>query len=291
MREQLKKLSLNGYSPELIATDIDGTLINSSSRIPSRTLKVLRRIYRGGTPLILTTGRPTRWIHPITEQLGFRPLCVCTNGAVIYDSDSDEVLGVTELQTEALAHIAITAQSLLPGVAFAVERVGGVGSSSSDDVFFMTKNYNRVWHDPLDRIVSEDEVISAPCTKLLIRHHEFSSAAIAEVMSEALHDIATVTYSLDGGLAEVSALAVSKVHGLESCVSDLGLSRDNVIAFGDMPNDIELLQWAGLGVAMGNAHERVRQAANLVTTSNDDNGIARVLEEWWPADSLDHKDL
>lgn len=283
VNQELKDLGGQVYYPELIATDIDGTLINSSSRIAQRTLDVLRRIYRSGTPLVLATGRPPRWIRPITEQLGFNPLCVCSNGAMIYDSDVDQVVEVTELTTHELEQITAMVRSLLPGVSFGVERSGGVGSAAFDDRLYITEDYDRVWHDPHDNVISNEEIAAEPCIKMLVRHHEKSSAALAEIISGPLKNLATVTYSIDGGLAEVSAFNVSKVHGVESCARGLGLSAKDIVAFGDMPNDIELIKWAGIGVAMGNALSCVQEAANIVTTSNDNNGLAHVLEQWWPA--------
>lgn len=293
--EQLTASGGEDYRPELVATDIDGTLINSASRISQRTLNVLRRMYRDEVPLILATGRPPRWIRPITEQLGFNPRCVCSNGAVIYDSNSDQVLTVSALQPEELRQVASVLNERVPDVHIAVERSGGVGSPADQDELLLTEEYNHVWHDPRFRVVSNEEAVAEPAVKVLARHHEKSSSAIAETIGNSLDGIATVTYSIsggaDGGLVEISAYHVSKVHGIDICLQELQLSSTNVVAFGDMPNDIAMLQWVGLGVAMGNADPRVRAAANAVTATNDDDGLARVLERWWPeaGDSADGK--
>jgi len=81
---------------------------------------------------------------------------------------------------------------------------------------------------------------------------------------------------------EISAPQVTKAAGLMAVAQFYGVPASDVVAFGDMPNDIEMLQWAGLGVAMGNADERVKVAADEITTSNDDFGVARVLERLFP---------
>jgi hydroxymethylpyrimidine pyrophosphatase-like HAD family hydrolase len=79
----------------------------------------------------------------------------------------------------------------------------------------------------------------------------------------------------------VVPLGISKATGVDEVAAPLGIAAGDVVAFGDMPNDIPMLLWAGLGVAMGNAHPEAKAAADEVTTPNSDDGLARVLERWW----------
>jgi hydroxymethylpyrimidine pyrophosphatase-like HAD family hydrolase len=90
-----------------------------------------------------------------------------------------------------------------------------------------------------------------------------------------------ITYSTNNGLIEVVPLGVSKATGVEEVARPLGVTAADVVAFGDMPNDVPMLLWAGHGVAMGNAHPEAQAAANEVTAANSDDGVARVLERWW----------
>jgi hydroxymethylpyrimidine pyrophosphatase-like HAD family hydrolase len=90
-----------------------------------------------------------------------------------------------------------------------------------------------------------------------------------------------VTYSTNNGLVEISPVGISKALGVQQVARPLGIGSVEVVAFGDMPNDIPMLRWAGHGVAMGNAHSEAIAAANEVTAPNDDDGVARVLERWW----------
>jgi hydroxymethylpyrimidine pyrophosphatase-like HAD family hydrolase len=90
-----------------------------------------------------------------------------------------------------------------------------------------------------------------------------------------------ITYSTNNGLIEIVPLGISKATGVEELTHPLGIAAEAVVAFGDMPNDVPLLQWAGHGVAMGNAHPDAVAAADEVTASNADDGLARVLERWW----------
>ena len=90
-----------------------------------------------------------------------------------------------------------------------------------------------------------------------------------------------ITYSTNNGLVEIVPLGISKATGVQEVAKPLGIANDEVVAFGDMPNDLPMLLWAGHGVAMGNAHPDVLVAADEVTAPNNDDGVARVLERWW----------
>jgi Cof subfamily protein (haloacid dehalogenase superfamily) len=90
-----------------------------------------------------------------------------------------------------------------------------------------------------------------------------------------------ITFSTNNGLIEIVPLGISKATGVEELARPLGITAEGVVSFGDMPNDVPMLQWAGLGVAMGNAHPEAVAAADEVTATNDEDGVARVLERWW----------
>ena len=92
---------------------------------------------------------------------------------------------------------------------------------------------------------------------------------------------ADLTYSTNNGLIEVLPRGLSKATGIAEIAGPLGIDASEIVAFGDMPNDIPMLRWAGLGVAMGNAHPEALAAADEVTATNSDEGLARVLERWW----------
>ena len=90
-----------------------------------------------------------------------------------------------------------------------------------------------------------------------------------------------ITYSTNNGLIEIVPRGISKATGVDEVAAPLGITAADVVAFGDMPNDVPMLRWAGHGVAMGNAHPDAIAAANEVTAPNTDDGLARVLERWW----------
>ena len=111
----------------------------------------------------------------------------------------------------------------------------------------------------------------------VMRAVQVSSAQVIAAVPEA----AELTHSSNDGLLEISAVGVSKASGLATVCADLGVTADQVVAFGDMPNDLPMLAWAGLGVAVANAHPEVLAAADEVTARNDDDGVAQVLDRWF----------
>ncbi|MUM29388.1 HAD-IIB family hydrolase, partial [Mycolicibacterium sp. CBMA 295] len=123
--------------------------------------------------------------------------------------------------------------------------------------------------------------LSAPAVKLLIRKAGARSADLAAELLKHIGLQGDITYSTNNGLIEVVPLGISKATGVEELAAPLGLTAADIVTFGDMPNDIPMLSWAGRGVAMGNAHPEAVAAADEVTVTNSEDGVARVLERWW----------
>ena len=267
--------------PLLIATDVDGTLLDEAEEITPRTRAAVLAAIDAGTQFVLATGRPPRWIRPVVEALGFAPMAVCANGAVVYDAATDRILSARTLSVDLLAELAEVATRVIPGAGLAVERVGRSAHDAATPQFLSSPGYEHAWLNPDNTEVSLADVLSAPAVKLLIRKAGARSSDMADALAPHIGIEGDLTYSTNNGLIEVVPLGVSKATGIEEVARPLGITADDVVAFGDMPNDIPMLSWAGLGVAMGNAHPEAKAAANEVTTSNADDGLARVLERWW----------
>jgi Cof subfamily protein (haloacid dehalogenase superfamily) len=267
--------------PLLIATDVDGTLLDRDELVTPRTKAAVLAAVEAGTRFVLATGRPPRWISPVVEALGFAPMAVCANGAVLYDSATDRILSAQTLSVEVLAELAEVATRVIPGAGLAVERVGRTAHDAATPQFLSSPGYEHAWLNPDNTEVSIEDVLGAPAVKLLIRKAGARSADMAAALAPHVGIEGDLTYSTDNGLIEVVPLGVSKATGVDAVAAPLGITAEDVVAFGDMPNDIPMLLWAGLGVAMGNAHPEVKAAADEVTAPNSDDGLARVLERWW----------
>ncbi|MEV0249899.1 HAD family hydrolase [Nocardia sp. NPDC050712] len=267
--------------PKMVASDVDGTLIDHDERVTARTKAAVDALIADGVPFVLATGRPPRWIDPVVDGLGYAPLCVCGNGAVIYDSANDSVLASRTLDVETLSWIADLAESALPGCGLAAERVGASAHDAVTPQFVSSPQYEHAWLNPDDTMVARHEVIDSPAIKMLIRLRDMRSGDMRTKLAPLIGDRADITYSTDHGLIELSAPGVTKASGLAIVAQRLGVEHSAIIAFGDMPNDVPMLTMAGHGVAMANAHPEAIAAANEVTGTNVNDGVAQVLERWW----------
>ena len=267
-------------APRLVATDVDGTLLDPDDRVSPRSVAVIDRLVAAGVGFVLVTGRPPRWIPPVVAELGRAGLAVCANGGVLYDAAADRVLWSQVLQPAALAELAAVVAATLPDCGLAVERVGA-RALDGESPFVAEPAYRHAWPDSDNAITSRSELLTRPAVKLLVRNPGLSSDAMVAALTPAVGGLADLTFSHPRGLVEMSAPGVTKATGLAEVAARLGVSAADVVAFGDMPNDLEMLRWAGHGVAMGNAHPALLEASDEVTASNREDGLALVLERWF----------
>lgn len=259
----------------IIVTDVDGTLLDDSERVPADTLAALTRALDAGCELVLATGRPPRWLSDVLSQLPLKPLCICANGAIIYDSDRDRMRQVHTLEPGQMRSIVRAAREAIPDITVAVERAGKSAYSPESELFVVTPDYAPTWDTDAPGMEDDDRILRIPATKLLLRHEGMSSKQMASVLLDRIPtDLGYVTYSVDEGLLEVSCPGINKATGVE----ELGHPADDVIAFGDMPNDIELFEMVGTSVAMGNAVPEALEKATLATATNDEDGVAVMVE-------------
>lgn len=259
----------------LVASDIDGTLIRADGTLSPRTIGVLDRLYGRGVPTVLVTGRPVRWLRQLYDQM-VEPLpAVCANGAVVYDPDTDEILRAEPLSVDLLLDVTRKLREAVPDIALAVEVEDG-------RKFFYEEKWPLRWdgeHDSVRVLASPEELTSVPAVKLLARSASYGPDEFVELVSGTLGALAEATHSSSSALVEISAAGVTKAAGLAWLCEREGYAPEQVVAFGDMPNDLPLLAWAGRSVAMGNGHPAVREVADEVTLTNDEDGVAVYLEK------------
>ena len=265
--------------PRLVASDVDGTLLPDGWVPTERTCAAVGRVLDGGTPFVLVSGRPPRWIPGIAQYLPGVRHAICANGAVRYDITDDRVYSARTLSPGQLVELGVGIDQALPGSWLATERVGD-HALDQRGVPRVEVGYSTGW---LGEYVEAPraEVLAEPAIKLLIRHSELTSDQMLAALGERVGEEVTVTFSNPKGLLEVAPSGVSKATGLAELAAELGVEPTEVIAFGDMPNDVAMLRWAGHGVAMGNAHPDAIAAADEVTASNTADGVAQVLERWF----------
>jgi Cof subfamily protein (haloacid dehalogenase superfamily) len=269
----------HGHPPKLIVSDVDGTLLDESEHVTPRTRKAISAAVASGAHFVLASGRGVRSLLRIVKQLDAAPMTICANGSITYDSAKDVVLRASEFEIAALRRLAETARQVLPAAEFAVERV----DHGTDPLAYVsTPGYVHAWATSDYTPASEDELLSRPAVKFLVRAVEESSDHMARLLEPLVRDFAEVSFSTSAGLLEIGPPGVSKGSALAQLAAMFGVEAQDVIAFGDMPNDIAMLRWAGRSVAMANAHALVLETASEVTAPCTQEGVAQVLERWWP---------
>jgi Cof subfamily protein (haloacid dehalogenase superfamily) len=255
----------------LVASDLDGTLLRSDGTLDARTRLALSAVESDGAFVVICTARPSRWVAPLAEATGHRGVAICANGAVICDLHTETVLEQSPLEPVVARQVVALLQEAVPGGAWAVERAGGFGHEPA---------YTTRWPVPPDTVIDAVEaLVNQPAVKLMMRHEELLADALLERARDVVGHLAELSHSNSAdGLLEISAAGVSKASALARVCAQRGIDRSEVVAFGDMPNDLPMLEWAGYSVAVANAHPEVISVADELTASNDEAGVALVLE-------------
>ncbi|WP_432562441.1 HAD family hydrolase [Kineococcus sp. SYSU DK003] len=257
----------------LVATDLDGTVIPRDRGLSARTLAAFAACDRAGIPVVPVTGRPPRWVTPLASEAGLRGQVVCANGAVVYDLDSDEVVRQHAIAVDVIREVEARLRPLLPGIGFALEAVVGFRREEAYATRFDTGLEQRV--APFEELLLD----SPPVVKVLAKCPGVDSDAMLEVADGALEGVVNVTHSnAADSLIEIMAAGISKASTLAEVAADRGIGAEGVVAFGDMPNDLEMLRWAGRSYAMADGHPDARTAADALAPACGDDGVAQVLE-------------
>lgn len=256
----------------LVATDLDGTIVRSDGTVSDRTRAAFADAEQAGVGVVLVTGRPPRWMHTMAEETGHRGLAILSNGAIVYDLHEERIVEEHPLDPASAAEVVAALRREIPGLVFAVERGGRFGHEPA-----WVPRYAL----PDDVLVGElDDLLAEPMVKLLARHDRLSGDEMVARARDVVGGVATVTHSGadTAGMLEISGPDVTKASALARLAATLGTGPEGTVAFGDMPNDLPMLAWAGHAVAVANAHAEVRAVADEITGSNDDDGVALVVE-------------
>jgi HAD superfamily hydrolase (TIGR01484 family) len=259
---------------DLVATDLDGTLLRSDHTVSERTRRALAAAAAAGAVHIVVTGRSASWTRPTLDAIGYTGLAVCGQGAQLYDAGAHRELTSVTLDRQ-LARIALAKIEAETGPLFVA-----VGQDGLDGRVLVGHGYRMPGDQPTTATDPAD-FWTEPITRLFLQHPELGDDELARAVREIAGQLVDVVVS-GPGFVEVLPLGLSKATGLALAAARLGVARDRAIAFGDMPNDLPMFRWARCGVAMANGHPDLLTAADEVTLSNDDDGVAAVLERLFP---------
>lgn len=276
---------MGARSIRLIATDLDGTLIGADGQVSARTRAALDAARDAGIRTVPVTARQPIGLRPIAAQAGFDDWALCGNGAYGVHLTTGEHLFAEEIPAEVQQELAEALLAAIPGLAFASVRDAGEGFVAQEGYAALAQLSDHKRDPATMGGVPLADVLGAPSLKLVIRH---PSVPIPEIF-EALQALGLTGFeaTLSGApFVEVMAQGVTKATGIAQVCARLGIDRHEVLAFGDALNDLEMLEWAGHGVAVANAIDVVRDAADEVTASNNDDGVAIVIERMLAGPSI-----
>ena len=273
-----------GGAPRVVATDLDGTLLRTDGTVSDRTRSVLRRLDDAGVHVVFVTARPPRWLPALADVAGGHGTAVVLNGAAVYDFTTGTLGHVHAFERAAAAALVDDLRTAIPGLRFVLERLDGPvydpGFTSTHPVpddarrvdVATTLTPPGPGGDPRD---------AGPGTrvgKILAQRPDLSHDDLYARVAGVVRDRVVLAYSGAHALAELSAPGVTKAAGLARWCAAHDVAPRDVWAFGDMPNDLPMLAWAGRGVAVASAHPDVLAAADATTGTNDDDGVATYLE-------------
>jgi len=266
--------------PRLIATDLDGTLLRDDQSVSPRTVAALAAAEEAGIEVFFVTGRPARWMDVVSDHVHGHGLAICGNGAAVVDlyggPGAHRFVKVRELARDNALDAVRLLRDAAPGTVYAVEQTYG---------FHQEPDYPKLHMEIPDNLAPAEDLLAEdgpgadePVLKILAYHPTLDPDGFLTTARLALGERANVTRSSPSALLEISGPGVSKASTLALCCAERGISHEEVVAFGDMPNDVEMLTWAGQSYAMGNAHPDVLAAASGRTVANNDDGVAIVIE-------------
>ncbi|MEV7690211.1 HAD family hydrolase [Streptomyces bungoensis] len=255
----------------LIATDLDGTLLRSDESVSRRTRDALAAATAAGAAHIVVTGRAVPWTRHILDDLGYDGLAVCGQGAQVYDAGAHRLLTSVTLDRQ-LAGVALAKIEAEVGPLYLAASRDGL-----DGDVLVGPGYAVTGSLPGTPFTDASDLWAAPLNKIYIQHPSLGDDELAETARRVAGGFISVAMA-GAGIVELLPLGLSKATGLSLAARRLGMKAADTLAFGDMPNDVPMFAWASRGVAMANAHEELKAVADEVTTSNEEDGIAAVLE-------------
>jgi Cof subfamily protein (haloacid dehalogenase superfamily) len=276
--------------PRLIVTDLDGTFLSSDGTVSEQNAAAVKAAQRAGITVVFATGRPVRWLEVIRDLPGGHPTVIASNGAVLYDTAAGEFLDRIFLDPALLRDSVRKIRAALPGIAFGFES----GTSFAHEanylmsppvgLFLANRQPERRGADAGTDLTgdAEDLARGTDFVKMLVQHRGIRPDELLESVRELLGDALTATHSAgrDVGLVEVSAAGVSKASMLRRYCARLGVEARDVAAFGDMPNDVAMLSWAGMPHVVANAHPVLRRGQFPIVPANDESGVGRTIQGW-----------
>ena len=264
-------------SYKMIVLDLDGTLMSSKNEILPETKEALIRAQQEGLKVVLASGRPTVGLLKAVKELQldeYGGFTLSFNGGRIINVQTNERIYDSSLPPEVCHELYDLSREMNINI-MAYEEDSII--TTDDDEYIQIES--RINDMPINRVASFKDSVVSNSVKCLATGAPEHIALVEQQVLERLGDRLSICRSMPFFL-EFMPQNINKAYSLQKLLDHLGLDKSELIACGDGYNDLTMVEFAGLGVAMGNAVDTVKEKANFLTASNDENGIARVLEKF-----------
>jgi len=252
-----------------VAVDLDGTLLRPDFSVSRRTRDAVERFFAAGFVLVAATARSPRAVCGLIEHAaGLRGMAICSNGALLVDLSSRTIISRHCIPPQMATEVISQLREAMPGITFAIE---------SDFRFCCEPSYP-ARPTPGTSVIDSSEFTTLPIAKLLAFHPALPRGALSNAVESRFGGYVEVTHSTTQELLEISGQGVDKGAAVAEVASLIGVSAAETMAVGDMVNDASMLRWAGIAVAVANAHPSILAIADVIVASNEHDGIAEVLE-------------
>ncbi|MEW9668798.1 Cof-type HAD-IIB family hydrolase [Ammoniphilus sp. 3BR4] len=260
---------------QMIAIDIDGTLLNDDYRWDSETRDLLLELQSSNIPVMLCTGRPLKATKQIALDMGIESYLITDNGAVVHHIKSSENLAVKEV---AVQHC--------PEIVQLLEQTGAhLDLTSLQEMYTkahgpsVAELYKKYMVNPL--IVEDMTKVDDSIVKATLFDEPERIDSIMQYLPQKLKSYPVQCFRSGPTFIDIMHQETSKGNALHFMAHHLGVSAEFVMAIGNYYNDLDMIRYAGIGVAMGNAPEDIKQAANFVTDTNNRQGVKKAIERYW----------
>ena len=263
----------------LVAVDLDGTLLRSDKGLTRNTVNTVRLVSQLGVKVVIATARPPRSAKKVYDLLGLDTLQINYNGAMIYDPVRGKTIYHMPIPGALAKRIIAVARKIDHKCVVSIEILDKWYTDQFDpnDDTVNTAESGRTFAP--DFVGPVDAFLQAPVTKLMLISPPFQINKVKREIEEKFANEIALPAS-DPHLIQIVHAKVDKQFALKSVCDSYGITADKVMAIGDAPNDVGMLKWSGLGVAVGNAFDEARRAADVIVPANDEDGVAHALKRY-----------
>lgn len=268
----------SGRVPRLVVTDMDGTFLSPDGTVSEQNRAAVLAAQGAGIPVLFATGRPVRWLDVIRDLPGAHPTVIASNGAVLYDLGAGRLLDRVCVDPEVALGAVSAIRAVVPDAAFAFESGTRFGYEPAYRTWQSDDGADpALYTGPAEEIARTEQFV-----KMLVQTPTRDADRLLADVKAVVGDTLTVTHSAarNLGLVEVSGPGVSKASMLQRCCARLGIDAADVAAFGDMPNDVAMLSWAGMPHVVANAHPLLLDGRYPVVPGNADSGVGQTILGW-----------